>query len=70
MVTRNQDGTRKTTQRLNLYVSHISPIPKSPSLALSDPHWRDAMYDEYNALIKIDTWVLVPRPPCDNCALS
>ncbi|GKA14246.1 ribonuclease H-like domain-containing protein [Tanacetum coccineum] len=62
MVTRNQDGTRKTTQRLNLHVSHISPIPKSPSLALSDPHWRNAMYNEYNALIKNGIWVLVPRP--------
>ncbi|GJX05170.1 ribonuclease H-like domain-containing protein, partial [Tanacetum coccineum] len=62
MVTRNQDGTRKTTERLNLHVSHISPIPKSSSLALSDPHWRDAMFDEYNALIRNSTWVLVPRP--------
>ncbi|GJV45063.1 ribonuclease H-like domain-containing protein [Tanacetum coccineum] len=32
------------------------------SLALSDPHRRDAMCDEYNALIKNGTWVLVPRP--------
>ncbi|GKE40826.1 ribonuclease H-like domain-containing protein [Tanacetum coccineum] len=63
MVTRNQDGIRKTTRRLNLHVSHIS---KSLSLALSDPHWRDDMYDEYNALIKNDTWVLVPRPPGAN----
>ncbi|GKF94892.1 ribonuclease H-like domain-containing protein, partial [Tanacetum coccineum] len=55
-------GIHKNTQRLNLHVSHISPIPKSSSLALSDPHWRDAMYDEYNALIKNGTWVLVPRP--------
>ncbi|GJT34845.1 ribonuclease H-like domain-containing protein, partial [Tanacetum coccineum] len=62
MVTRNQDGTRKTTERLNLHVSHISPIPKFSSLALSDPHWRDAMFDEYNALIRNSTWVLVPRP--------
>nr|GEW99616.1 ribonuclease H-like domain-containing protein [Tanacetum cinerariifolium] len=56
------DGTRKITQRLNLHVSHISHVPKSPSLALSDPHWQNAMYDEYNALIKNGTWVLVPKP--------
>ncbi|GKB36047.1 ribonuclease H-like domain-containing protein [Tanacetum coccineum] len=62
MVTQTQDGTHKITQRLNLHVSHISPVPKSPSLALSDPHWRNAMYDEYNALIKNGTWVLIPRP--------
>ncbi|GJV07782.1 ribonuclease H-like domain-containing protein [Tanacetum coccineum] len=24
--------------------------------------WRNAMYDEYNALVKNDTWLLVPRP--------
>ncbi|GJR51687.1 ribonuclease H-like domain-containing protein [Tanacetum coccineum] len=60
------DGTCKTTQRLNLHVSHISPIPKSPSLALSDPYWRDAIFDEYNALIKNDTWVLIPRPSVSN----
>nr|GEY50615.1 ribonuclease H-like domain-containing protein [Tanacetum cinerariifolium] len=30
----------------------ISPILKSSSLALSDSHWRDTMYDEYDALIK------------------
>ncbi|GJV50051.1 ribonuclease H-like domain-containing protein [Tanacetum coccineum] len=62
MVTQNKDGTRKTTQCLNLHVSHISPIPKSPSLALFDPHRWDATYNEYNALIKNGTWVLVPRP--------
>ncbi|GKD88227.1 ribonuclease H-like domain-containing protein [Tanacetum coccineum] len=61
MVTQNQDGTRKITQCLNLHVSHISPIPKSPSLSLLDPQWQDAMYDEYNALIKNYTWVLVPK---------
>ncbi|GJV36357.1 ribonuclease H-like domain-containing protein [Tanacetum coccineum] len=66
----NLDGTRKTTQRLNLHVSHISPIPKSPSLALSDPYWRDAIFDEYNALIKNDTWVLIPRPSVSNIVRS
>ncbi|GJZ64079.1 ribonuclease H-like domain-containing protein [Tanacetum coccineum] len=65
-----QDGTRNTTQRLNLHVSHISPIPKSPSLALSDPYWRDAIFDEYNALIKNDTWVLIPRPFVSNIVRS
>ncbi|GJW95986.1 ribonuclease H-like domain-containing protein [Tanacetum coccineum] len=70
MVTRTQDGTHKITQRPNLHVSHISYVPKSPSLALSDPHWRNAMYDEYNALIKNGTWVLVPRPSGANIVCS
>ncbi|GKF20366.1 ribonuclease H-like domain-containing protein [Tanacetum coccineum] len=32
------------------------------SHALNDPHWRDAMYDEYNVLVKNGTWSLVLRP--------
>nr|GEW03225.1 G-type lectin S-receptor-like serine/threonine-protein kinase At4g27290 [Tanacetum cinerariifolium] len=27
-----------------------------------DSQWRNAMYDEYNALVKNGTWLLVPRP--------
>ncbi|GJS50765.1 pyrophosphate-energized vacuolar membrane proton pump 1 [Tanacetum coccineum] len=50
MVTRAQVGTVKRNPRFNLHTSHISPLPKSPSIALSDPNWRAAMYDEYNAL--------------------
>nr|GEX17323.1 hypothetical protein [Tanacetum cinerariifolium] len=40
----------------------ISPLPKSPFLALQNPHWNNAMHDEYNALVKNGTWILVPRP--------
>nr|GEV90002.1 ribonuclease H-like domain-containing protein [Tanacetum cinerariifolium] len=50
--------------------SHIYPLPKSPSIALSDPHWRDAMYDKYNALIKNGTCILVPKPPNVNVIRS
>ncbi|GJS22485.1 putative reverse transcriptase domain-containing protein [Tanacetum coccineum] len=42
----------------------------SPSVALSDPNWRNAMYDEYNALIKNSTWVLVSKPPNVNVVPS
>nr|GFA22461.1 ribonuclease H-like domain-containing protein [Tanacetum cinerariifolium] len=47
-------------------MSHIYPLPKSPSIALSDPNWRAAMYDEYNALVKNSNWMLVPKPPNAN----
>ncbi|GJZ14780.1 ribonuclease H-like domain-containing protein [Tanacetum coccineum] len=30
-----------------------------------DPHWCNAMYDEYNALVKNSTWILVLRPSGD-----
>ncbi|GJU35449.1 ribonuclease H-like domain-containing protein [Tanacetum coccineum] len=62
MVTRAQVGTVKPNPRFRGHTSHISPLPKSPSIALSDPNWRDDMHDEYNALIKNSTWVLVLKP--------
>ncbi|GJY99622.1 ribonuclease H-like domain-containing protein [Tanacetum coccineum] len=62
MVTRAQVGTVKPNPCFHGHTSPISPIPKSPSVVLSDPNYRDAMYDEYNALIKNSTWVLVLKP--------
>nr|GEX82816.1 ribonuclease H-like domain-containing protein [Tanacetum cinerariifolium] len=70
MVTRTQVGTVKPNPYFHGHTSHISPIPKSPSVALSYPNWRDAMYDEYNALIKNSTWVLVLKPPNVNVVQS
>ena len=40
-----------------------SPLPTSPKIPLSNPDWKQAMTDEYNALIANKTWVLVPRTP-------
>nr|GEY19388.1 ribonuclease H-like domain-containing protein [Tanacetum cinerariifolium] len=70
MVTRAQVGTVKPNPRFQGHVSHISPLPMSPSIALSDPNWRDAMYDEYSALIKKSTWIVVPKPPNVNVIRS
>ncbi|GJW64953.1 ribonuclease H-like domain-containing protein [Tanacetum coccineum] len=36
----------------------VSPIPKNPFDALKDPKWRNAINDEYNALVKNGTWLL------------
>ncbi|GKC62974.1 ribonuclease H-like domain-containing protein, partial [Tanacetum coccineum] len=62
MDTRFCVSTNRPTQRFNLHVSTISPIPKSYSIAFRDPNWYRAMLDEYTALIKNNTWILVPRP--------
>ncbi|GJY19088.1 ribonuclease H-like domain-containing protein [Tanacetum coccineum] len=51
-------GTNRPTERLNLHVSSVSPLLKS--------YWQNVMRDEYNALIKNRTWVLVPRPTDTN----
>ena len=37
---------------------------------LRDPNWKQAMDDEYHALIKNKTWELVPRPPHANIIRS
>jgi histone deacetylase 1/2 len=34
--------------------------PRNLSAALTDPHWRAAMQEEYNALMENKTWTLVP----------
>ena len=34
--------------------------PSTVPLALADPHWKDAMETEYQALLKNNTWELVP----------
>ncbi|XP_022032735.1 uncharacterized mitochondrial protein AtMg00820-like [Helianthus annuus] len=41
----------------------MSPLPKSHLTTLSDPNWKHAMTDEYEALLANNTWELVPRPP-------
>ncbi|GJR58012.1 ribonuclease H-like domain-containing protein [Tanacetum coccineum] len=70
MVTRFRVGTNRPTQRFNLHVSTISPIPKSYPIAFRDPNWYRAMLDEYTALIKNNTWILVPQPPDANIVCS
>ncbi|XP_074303779.1 uncharacterized protein LOC141638271 [Silene latifolia] len=44
------------------YLHVFTAIP-SPITALHDPNWNRAMNDEFDALIKNETWILVPRPP-------
>ncbi|GKA14356.1 ribonuclease H-like domain-containing protein [Tanacetum coccineum] len=61
MITRSQSGIVKPIDRLSLHTSYISPIPKNSSHALKDANRRNAMYDEYNVLVKNVTWFLVPR---------
>ncbi|GJS23803.1 ribonuclease H-like domain-containing protein [Tanacetum coccineum] len=50
--------------------TYSPPHPKSPFHALRDPNWKQAMCDEYKALIDNNTWVLVPRPPNVNIVRS
>nr|GEU82182.1 ribonuclease H-like domain-containing protein [Tanacetum cinerariifolium] len=61
MVTRAKDGIFKPLERMNCHVTTTSPLPRSHVHALRDPNWKEAMLDEYNALISNRTWVLVPN---------
>ncbi|GKB49626.1 ribonuclease H-like domain-containing protein [Tanacetum coccineum] len=70
MITQSQSGIVKPIDRLSLNTFSISPILKNPFHALQDPHWRNAMYDEYNVLVKNGTWLLVPRPTGVNMVRS
>jgi len=62
--------TRQASQPQALTVvacaTGISPVPSSVHEALSDPHWRRAIEEEYAALLANQTWDLVPRPPASN----
>ncbi|GKD24113.1 hypothetical protein Tco_1225816 [Tanacetum coccineum] len=42
MITRSQSGIVKPIERLSLHTSSLSPIPKSPFIALKDPNWCNA----------------------------
>ncbi|GJV45369.1 ribonuclease H-like domain-containing protein [Tanacetum coccineum] len=66
MVTHFRVRTNRPTERLNLHVSSVSPLPKSYRDAFGDPNWQNAMRDEYHALIKNKTWTLVHKPPDTN----
>nr|GEY29637.1 ribonuclease H-like domain-containing protein [Tanacetum cinerariifolium] len=70
MVTRSKFRIVKANPKYNLHVTSSSPIPKSLFHALQDSNWKQAMCDEYKALIDNNTWVLVPRPPNVNIVRS
>ncbi|WVZ82501.1 hypothetical protein U9M48_029756 [Paspalum notatum var. saurae] len=66
MQTRAQHGIFKPKQFTNLHAhttkTPISPIPTTYRNALKDPNWHYAMQEEFNALMKNNTWCLVPKP--------
>nr|GEW86274.1 ribonuclease H-like domain-containing protein [Tanacetum cinerariifolium] len=62
MVTRSCVRTTRPNPHYTGHVSTISPLPRSYKETFNDANWRNAMFDEYNALIKNKTWTSVPRP--------
>lgn len=58
MVTRSKNGIVKPKLKRTLLLTHINPT--SVRQALATPHWFQAMKDEFQALLKNQTWDLVP----------
>ena len=59
MVTRSKNGIRKPKAYLTEYVDKG---PFSAKETLKCPKWVEAMNDGYKALMKNNTWDLVPMP--------
>jgi hypothetical protein len=76
MVTRHAVGVLWPVDRLILVADTTAtppdacPVPSSVRTTLADPHWRQAMEEEYAALFANHTWDLVPRPPGTNVVTS
>lgn len=60
MVTQQQTRNLKPCNILDL-VDHVPPSTKlkSYTTTLAEPHWSEAMHEEFWALISQDTWTLV-----------
>ncbi|GKV20244.1 hypothetical protein SLEP1_g30399 [Rubroshorea leprosula] len=65
MVTRSQNNIfkPKSFHHATMASPLPSPEPTCVSQALNDFHWRQAMSEEFNALIRQGTWELVPSHP-------
>lgn len=78
MQTRFRDGTQPP--KIRTYGTVRYPLPKALTTTLSNsndeptcfsqavkiPYWRQAMTEEFNALLKNQTWSLVPSSPSQN----
>ena len=62
MLTRSKTGTLKK----KAFTVSAPAEPRTVKQALQDPHWHQAMEVEYTALLKTNTWTLVPPPPHGN----
>lgn len=59
-------GMTRAEELLNLHVAFVVGEPESYKQALKDENceqWQAAMKEEYDSLIKNNTWELVERPP-------
>ncbi|KAJ9552986.1 hypothetical protein OSB04_017031 [Centaurea solstitialis] len=58
----NQTTKPHVTSHTNLKPTSSHPMQPRSRSALTDPNWKIAMSNEYEALLANNTWELVPRP--------
>jgi histone deacetylase 1/2 len=61
-VTRASWGILKLNLKYVLSAVGTKPIPSNISQALNNLEWKQAMEEEYGALMRNKTWSMVPRP--------
>jgi len=61
MQTRSKSGIHNPRLHPSLFLTHSEP--KSVKQALANDDWVSAMQQEYDALMKNNTWELVSLPP-------
>ena len=69
MTTQAKNNITKPIQKLNLHThkpTSQNTVPTSISQALKDHNWRQAMSEEYDALVRNGTWELVPPDGISN----
>jgi hypothetical protein len=69
MQTRAKNNIHKPINKLNLstMLSTSFDLESTTSAqALKNPKWRQAMSEEFNALIRNGTWKLIPSASCQN----
>ena len=64
--TRLRHGITKPITKLNLSAVALDTEPRTITQALKSPVWRQAMDEEISALLKNNTWDLVPPSPSQN----
>ena len=65
MITRSRAGIFKS----KLFSSIVHQEPSSVPLALADPLWKQTMNDEFQVLLRNQTWSLVP-PSSAQCVVQ
>jgi histone deacetylase 1/2 len=65
MTTRSKNNIHKSIQKLTFTTTLNTHLKEPTTLAqaIKDPNWRSAMHEEFSALLRNETWTLVP-PVC------